>query len=163
MCLVKNNVSGILITLICLTSLAFAGDDDNQRKYDFAPDFEDSVLIERINNINSDVPIVFNDKVRSFIDYFSIRNRDYARKMLVRKNAFFPIFEDYLAKHDMPDALKYLTIVESGMNPKAKSHAGAMGLWQFMPSTGKMYGLTYDWYVDEKMDPTRQQKLLVSF
>ncbi len=128
MCLLKNNLFGILIALFCVTSFTFAEDDnDNQRKYDFAPDFEDSVLINRINTIDSDIPIVFNDKVRSFIDYFSIRNRDYARKMLVRKNAFFPIFEDYLAKHNMPDALKYLTIVESGMNPKAKSRRWSYG------------------------------------
>lgn len=164
MCLIKNYLFGLFIALFCTTSFAFAGsDDDNQRKYDFAPDFADSVIFSRINTIDSDIPIVFNDKVRSFIDYFSIRNRDYARKMLVRKNAYFPIFEDYLAKHDMPEALKYLTIVESGMNPKAKSRAGAMGLWQFMPSTGKMYGLSYDWYVDEKMDPYKATEAACQF
>lgn len=161
--LLKNNLRVLFIALLCVTTTAIAKSDDNQKKHDFAPDFEDSVIISRINTINSDIPIVFNNKVRSFIDYFSIRNRDYARKMLVRKNAYFPIFEEYLAKHNMPDALKYLTIVESGMNPKAKSRAGAMGLWQFMPSTGKMYDLSYDWYVDEKMDPYKSTEAACLF
>lgn len=155
MCLLKNNRFCTLLVLLFVFTSVNANDDGNYtpKKFDFIPDFEDSILISRINAIESDVPIVFNDKVRTFIDYFAVRNRDYSRKMLTRKTAYFPIFEAYLAKHNMPEALKYLTIVESGMNPKAKSRAGAMGLWQFMPSTGKMYGLSYDWYVDEKMDP----------
>lgn len=138
--------------------------DTLPKRLDFAPDFSDSIINARINAItDSDMDITFNDKVRSFIDYFSIRNRDYTRLMLARKNAYFPIFEEYLKKHNMPEALKYLTIVESGMNPKAKSHAGAMGLWQFMPSTGKMYKLNYDWYIDEKMDPYKSTEAACKF
>ena len=138
--------------------------DTLPQRLDFAPDFSDSIILQRINAItDSDMEITYNDKVRSFIDYFSIRNRDYTRLMLARKNQYFPIFEAYLKAHNMPEALKYLTIVESGMNPKAKSRAGAMGLWQFMPSTGKMYKLDYDWYVDEKMDPYKSTEAACKF
>jgi membrane-bound lytic murein transglycosylase D len=70
-----------------------------------------------------------------------------------RKNLYFPIFEEYLKKHNMPDELKYLSIVESGLNPRAISRAGAAGLWQFMPSTGKIYKLHQDSYIDERLDP----------
>lgn len=158
----KHIFSAILFLII--GTITFANDGDQKPPvFDFAPDFSDSVIIARIANIESDMPITYNDKVRTFIDYFSIRNRDYSRKMLQRKNAYFPIFEAYLAKHNMPDALKYLTIVESGINPKAKSRAGAMGLWQFMPSTGKMYKLNYDWYIDEKMDPYKATEAACQF
>ncbi len=126
---------------------------NNDLAFDYAPDVEDSVIIKRIASLNPDIPITFNDKVRSFIDYFSIKRRDYTRLMIARQKTFFPMIESYLEKHDMPKDLKYLTIVESGINPKAKSRAGALGLWQFMPSTGKMFKLNYDYYVDERMDP----------
>lgn len=121
--------------------------------YDYAPDFPDSVINERIKALNPEIDIVLNREVRKFIDFFSIQRRDYMRLMLKRQSAYFPIFEEQLAKDSLPDQLKYLTIVESGMNPKALSPAGALGLWQFMPSTGRMFGLDGDWYVDERCDP----------
>lgn len=122
---------------------------------DFAPDEVDSVIAARIASIDSDIEIVFNSKVRGFIDYFSIRNRDYTRKLLNRQTAYFPMFEKMLKKHNMPDALKYLTVVESAINPVAQSPVGALGLWQFMPATGKMYHLDYNNYMDERMDPEK--------
>lgn len=160
-----KSVFVILFTLVIFSGVAERHPIDTlPQKLDFAPDFDDSIIVARINAItDSDMEITFNHNVRSFIDYFSIRNRDYTRLMLARKNAYFPLFEEYLAKHNMPEALKYLTIVESGMNPKAKSHAGAMGLWQFMPSTGKMYNLNYDWYIDEKMDPYKSTEAACKF
>lgn len=139
--------------LIGQTTLKVYGIQD---VYDFAPDEPDSVIEARISTLNTDtnnISVVFNDKVRTFIDYFSIRKRDYSRLMLQREDTYFPIFEFYLKKYGLPDNLKYLTVVESGINPTAKSRAGALGLWQFMPSTGKMFQLDYDFYVDERMDP----------
>lgn len=127
--------------------------NDLYNTFDFIPDVPDSVIEARISTIDSEIDITFNQKVRRFIDYFAIENRDYMRKMLRRKDTYFPIFEAALAEHGLPDDLKYLTIVESGINPTAKSHAGALGMWQFMPSTGKMFKLNYDYYVDERMDP----------
>ncbi len=75
--------------------------------------------------------------------------------MMRRKNLYFPIFEKYLAKYGMPDELKYLSIIESGLNPRAISRVRAVGLWQFMPATGRYYGLHNDWYIDERMDPEK--------
>src|SRR5699024_6901597 len=65
----------------------------------------------------------------------------------------FPMFEERLAKYDIPLEIKYLAIVESALNPRAKSWVGATGLWQFMFATGKMHGLGVSSYVDERMDP----------
>lgn len=136
---------------------------DSIEMYDFAPDFSDSVITYRISQLEGDIPVTFNATVRNFIDYFSIRNRDYMRKMLKRKDAYFPMFEEALRRHNMPTDLKYLTIVESGINPKAKSHVGALGMWQFMPATGKSYSLNYDYYVDERMDPYKATEAACRF
>ena len=121
--------------------------------YDYAPDFQDSIIQKRIDELNPEIKIVLNKEVRRFIDYFTLERRDYMRLMLQRQSAYFPIFEECLAKDSIPDQLKYLTIVESGINPNALSPAGALGLWQFMPSTGRMFGLNGDWYIDERCDP----------
>lgn len=130
---------------------------------DFAPDVSDSIILSRIAQIETDIPVSFNPKVRRFIDYFTLENRDYTRKMLYRYKEYFPMFEEKLAENDMPLALKYLTIVESGINPTIKSHAGALGLWQFMPYTGKMYKLDYDYYIDERMDPEKSTEAACAF
>ena len=72
-----------------------------------------------------------------------------------RKNLYFPLFEKYLAKYGMPDELKYLSIIESGLNPRAMSRVRAVGLWQFMSATGRHYGLHDNWYIDDRMDPEK--------
>lgn len=136
---------------------------DSLKTYDFAPDFSDSIIAYRISKLEGDIPVTFNPTVRKFIDYFSIKNRDYMRKMLRRKDAYFPMFEAALKQHNMPTDLKYLTIVESGINPKAKSHVGALGMWQFMPATGKSFALNYDYYIDERMDPYKATEAACKF
>ena len=72
-----------------------------------------------------------------------------------RKRLYFPVFEKYLSHYGLPDELKYLSIIESGLNPKAISRARAVGLWQFMYATGRHYNLKADWYIDERMDPEK--------
>jgi membrane-bound lytic murein transglycosylase D len=72
-----------------------------------------------------------------------------------RKNLYFPLFERALKKYGLPDELKYLSIIESGLNPRAVSRVRAVGLWQFMSATGRYYGLNNDWYIDERMDPEK--------
>lgn len=118
-------------------------------------DDEPAVLRDRLACIEQKIPLVYNDKVHAFINYFTVKDRDYTRLMMRRKNLYFPLFEKYLAKYNLPDELKYLAIIESGLNPRAVSRARAVGLWQFMSATGKYYGLDHDWYVDERMDPEK--------
>lgn len=117
------------------------------------PNVPDELVADRLGCLEKNIKLTYNSTIRSFIDYFTIRNRHYMVVMERRKNLYFPIFEEYLKKHNMPDELKYLSIVESGLNPRAISRAGAAGLWQFMPSTGKMYKLHQDQYIDERLDP----------
>ncbi|MGL1887199.1 MAG: transglycosylase SLT domain-containing protein [Reichenbachiella sp.] len=103
--------------------------------------------------LEKSVPLTFNERVFSFADYFIIRNREYTKGVVQKSTLYFPIFEEVLAKHGMPEELKYLSIIESGLNPHAMSRVGAGGLWQFMPATGKYFGLSQSFYIDERMDP----------
>ncbi|HEY8399873.1 MAG TPA: transglycosylase SLT domain-containing protein [Cytophagaceae bacterium] len=126
---------------------------DSEVQHDFIPNVPDELIADRLSCLEKEIQLTFNSRIRSFIDYFTVKNRKYAQIMERRKQVYFPIFEEYLAKYNMPDELKYLAIVESGLNPKAISRAGAAGLWQFMPATGKQYGLTQNAYIDERLDP----------
>lgn len=113
------------------------------------------VIADRVACISTNIPLTYNDKVHAFINYFTVRDREYTRMVMRRKNLYFPIFEKYLAKYGLPQELKYLSIIESGLNPRAISRARAVGLWQFMSATGRYYGLKHDWYIDERMDPEK--------
>lgn len=122
----------------------------------FIPASETPELIaDRLSCIQGDIRLTYNDRIHAFINYFTIKDRDYTRMVLSRKDLYFPLFEKYLAKHGLPDELKYLAIVESGLNPRAVSRARAVGLWQFMSATGRHFGLYNDWYVDDRMDPEK--------
>lgn len=123
--------------------------------YDFVPDATYEEVADRISCMESEVPLHYNEKVKGFIDYFTIRDRAYTRDVMNRVDMYFPLFEETLRKYNLPEDLKYLAIVESGLRANAVSRAGAVGLWQFMPSTGKLYGLKNDWYVDDRMDPVK--------
>jgi membrane-bound lytic murein transglycosylase D len=114
-----------------------------------------SLVRDRLQCLQQTIPLEYNDRIHSFINFFTVRDREYTRMVARRKNLYFPIFEKYLAKYGLPDELKYLSIIESGLNPKAVSRARAVGLWQFMSPTGRHYGLHQDWYIDERMDPEK--------
>lgn len=124
-------------------------------EYEYIPDATYDQMEDRLRDIESTIPLNFNTRVKSFIDYFTVRDREYTKMVLSRSTYYFPIFEEILANYDMPDELKYLAIVESGLNSTARSWAAAVGLWQFVYYTGRSYGLHSDWYVDERMDPVK--------
>ncbi len=113
------------------------------------------LLADRLSCIQRVIPLTYNKTVHGFINYFTIRNREYTRTMQRKKDMFFPLFEKSLALYKLPDELKYLSIIESALNPRAVSKARAVGLWQFMSGTGRYMGLHADWYVDERMDPEK--------
>lgn len=133
----------------------FLASEELELLIEYIPNVPNEVIQDRLSCIEADIPLTFNPFVRSHIDYFTIRNRKYTRTMLTRENVYFPIFERYLKKYNMPQDMKYLSIVESGLNPKAASWAGAVGLWQFIRTTGKEHGLDQNEYIDERMDPEK--------
>jgi membrane-bound lytic murein transglycosylase D len=123
--------------------------------YEYIPDVSYSEMEENIAGIQREVPLNFNNRVKGFIDYFTITDRDYTKEVFGRIHLYFPIIEKKLAEYGLPDELKYLSIVESGLNPRARSRAGAIGLWQFIYGTARVYNLKIDWYIDERMDPEK--------
>ncbi len=123
---------------------------------EFIPGDDRPALIkDRLSCIEKAIPLHYNERIHSFINYFTVRDREYTRMVMRRKNVYFPVFEKYLQQYSLPDELKYLSIIESGLNPKAISRARAVGLWQFMYATGRHYNLRADWYEDERMDPEK--------
>lgn len=118
----------------------------------FIPTADVNKVREGFQKMQRSIPLQYNATVHSFVDYFIYKKPSFTKKMLERKNFYFPIFEKYLAKYNMPDELKYLSMLESGLNPKAISHAKAVGLWQFMKPTGGDFGLRVNEYVDDRMD-----------
>jgi membrane-bound lytic murein transglycosylase D len=110
---------------------------------------------DRINCFETDAPHTFNPAVMSFVKLFTERNRKYIQRVLERENVYFPLFEKYLAKYNLPTDLKYLAVVESALIPTAKSPVGATGLWQFMGPTAGDLRLRRDDWVDERMNPEK--------
>ncbi|WP_396591199.1 LysM peptidoglycan-binding domain-containing protein [Allomuricauda sp. R78024] len=97
--------------------------------------------------------ISYNSSLESVIKSFLVRKKDLMQRMITASQFYFPLFEQELDNQDVPLEIKYLAIIESALNPRARSRVGAKGLWQFMYGTGKMYGLEVSSYVDERNDP----------
>ena len=120
-------------------------------------DLSTELLKERLEKLNQKSPfnVEYNPTVESVIKSF-LKNRPRAfERMMALSEYYFPMFEANLSKYDLPLEIKYLAIVESALNPLAKSRVGASGLWQFMYETGKQYNLEVNSYVDERYDPLK--------
>jgi membrane-bound lytic murein transglycosylase D len=111
----------------------------------------------RLERLNQKTPfnIAYNPSLENVIKSFLVRKRGLIERMLTTSQFYFPLFEEHLDNNDVPLEMKYLAIVESALNPRARSRVGAKGLWQFMYSTGKMYKLDVSSYVDERSDPIK--------
>ncbi len=115
------------------------------------------LLKERLELLNQKTPfnIAYNPSLERVIQSFLSRKHEFMERMITASQFYFPMFEQELDNYNIPLEIKYLAIVESALNPRAKSRVGATGLWQFMYSTGKMYGLDVSSYVDERSDPIK--------
>ena len=111
--------------------------------------------VNRLQSLDSYIPLPFNESVKKFINFYVNKRRGLVSIMMGLTNYYFPLFEETLARYDLPVELKYLPIIESALNPKIVSRAGASGLWQFMHGTAKMYGLEINSYIDERNDPIK--------
>jgi membrane-bound lytic murein transglycosylase D len=144
-------------------------DLDVWNKYGFKPDevpvYDDSVYMHRIQTLayETTIPLTYNAHVKSFIELYANRRRKQASRMLGLSYVYFPMFEEYLAKYNLPLELKYLAMVESALNPTAGSKAGAKGLWQFMSFTGAEYGLRVSSLIDERFDPEKETEAACQF
>ena len=101
------------------------------------------------------IPMVLNDSVENHLEYFKTRGRDVFQRWLDRSARYIPVMKDIFKEKNLPEDLVYVAMIESGFNPYAVSWAKAVGPWQFMPATGKLYGLKIDWWIDERKDPIK--------
>ncbi len=129
----------------------------------FIPVFPDSVYLGRLDALQSAITLSYNEIVRNYIELYTIRRRTQLASMLGTSEYYFPLFEEELAAHDMPLELKYLPVIESALNPTARSRARAHGLWQFMYPTGRMYKLEINSFIDERFDPQKSTEAAVHY
>lgn len=117
----------------------------------------DSVYRERIAALNAKqtIQMAYNDRVKVYIEVYTIKKRKQLHVMLALSQYYFPIFEEALRREGLPEELKYMAVIESALNPRAVSPAGAAGIWQFMYQTGRMCHLKINTKVDERLDPIK--------
>ena len=136
---------------------SFATDFDTVGEYDmdsvrFSSNVSDEEMMRRLAAMNSFITLPFNDNVKNYIILYSERMPSRMGQVMGLSNYYFPIFEDILARYDLPHELKYMAIIESMLNPVATSRAGARGIWQFIYNTARSYGLEINSFVDERLD-----------
>ena len=115
----------------------------------------EALVRERLAKLENIIPLRYHKVTHQFVEYFIYRKPSFVKRMLEQMHLYFPLYEQMLEKHGMPRELKFLSLIESGLNPRIISYAGAGGLWQFMPATGREYGMKQNDYIDERFDPVK--------
>ena len=133
----------------------FSNTEEHCTNDDENPYFTDDVYRMRLNRMMTVIPMTYNETVRKYIDLYAGRSRKRMRYIMGMADYYFPMIEQTLDAHHLPLELKYLTIVESALNPVALSRVGASGLWQFMLPTAKISGLEINSLIDERLDPEK--------
>ena len=129
-------------------------DEANEVTFPVDPNLKAKAAAE-VQATKSDLPLVLNDYVASYINYYSTRGRSFLERALVRSGRYEPMIRRILAEEGVPQDLIYLAEAESGFHPQALSRAGARGMWQFMASRASGYGLERNWWLDERQDPEK--------
>ncbi len=123
------------------------------------PPSEDIAQIDESDDVAEEkpyqIPMILNDSVENHLEYFKTRGRDIFQLWLDRSERYIPVMKEIFREKNLPEDLVYIAMIESGFNPYAVSWAKAVGPWQFMPATGKLYGLKIDWWIDERKDPIK--------
>lgn len=115
----------------------------------------DKDILKRLADMNAYITLPYNETVRNYIVLYAEKMPSKMATMLALADYYFPIFEETFNRYGMPEELKYMAVIESALNPVAVSRAGAKGMWQFMYTTAKYYGLRIDSFVDERLDPVK--------
>ncbi|MCI4671546.1 MAG: transglycosylase SLT domain-containing protein [Bacteroidia bacterium] len=135
----------------------------NNYRSDEIPTFSPEVINRRMYSLPTIIPMEYNSYVARYIDVYAKSKRGLTSKMLGLRRVYFPIFEEVLDREGMPLEIKYLSVVESALNPHARSRVGATGLWQFMLSTGRLYKLDVNSFVDERKDPYKSTEAAAKY
>jgi membrane-bound lytic murein transglycosylase D len=138
------------------TALAFKKDTN-------IVDLPDSIFVQRLANIPSAIELTYNKQVRSYLDLYTKTRKKQVSIMLGLADYYFPMIESKLDAYDLPLELKYLPIIESALDPRARSRVGAQGMWQFMLGTAKLYKLNVNSFIDERLDPVRSTEVACAY
>lgn len=130
---------------------------------EIVPVFSPSDYKLRLEKISAQINLDYNSHVQSYINVYAFKRRPLVEQMLTMSEYYFPLFEKIFEENGVPKELKYLSLVESALNPFAKSRVGATGLWQFMRTTGKLYGLKINDYIDERQDPEKATRAAAQY
>ena len=133
----------LLACLTCIFSSAFASDNT----------YDDKLIKERLDSMECLLDIQYNSTLEAYLKGYLVRAKSNASRILGRTDIYFPLFEKYLEEYGLPDQLKYLSVVESALNPTANSVVDARGLWQFMEFTAAEYDMQVNEHIDERLDP----------
>ncbi len=143
-------ISAIVLCSFCCTPLLTLYAQQSN-----VPQFPEWMVEKRMNTLNSQTPIQldYNAAVQAYIDVYTVKRREHLANIISRSQLYFPIFEEFLDKYNLPLELKYLAVIESALDPRAKSSSGAVGLWQFLYHSGSMFNLNVSTYMDQRSDP----------
>lgn len=147
--------SAVTKTIISLNDTSLVLAEDIPMPVNELSVFENELYHKRLDTLQKEIPLSYNEFVQSYINLYAYHRRALVERLLGEGSYYFPIFEKALKTEGVPEQLKYLPIIESQLNPFALSRVGASGLWQFMYTTGKGYGLQINSYLDERLDPVK--------
>ncbi|TJY66499.1 LysM peptidoglycan-binding domain-containing protein [Sphingobacterium alkalisoli] len=152
----KTGIQNSMIELIDISQEQAFSQLDSIREFidpDTGNGLEDAGILKRLHGTVKTIPLDYNSQVKSFIDKYTSKNYlPYMNKLLGLSNHFFPIYEQVFDEMGLPEEVKYLSVVESSLDPHLVSRSGAVGPWQFMYATAKSYNLDMNNYVDERKD-----------
>ena len=143
--------------------VAESGEEYDMDSVKFESNVPDSVYLQRIKKMNSFISLPYNDIVKNYIILYSEKMPEKMANIMGLCQYYMPAFDEIFNRYDLPEELKAMAVIESAMNPLAVSNAGAKGMWQFMYSTAKMYGLHIDSFVDERMDPFKSAEAAAQY
>ena len=148
-------ISDSLLNIWYLQKSTSMEEDYDMDSVKFESSVPDSVYMSRLKNMNSFITLPYNEIVKNYIVLYAEKMGERFENMLGLCSYYMPIFQETFDRYNLPEELKAMAIIESALNPRAKSRVGAKGMWQFMYGTAKQYGLHIDSFVDERMDPVK--------
>lgn len=155
------------LEVFCNSNLNAGFDPFNKYQFseDSIPVWPDSIIEQRLQRLNAQTPmeLEYNDIVAAFINLYANKRRKMMPRVLGLSSLYYPIFEEELDKANLPLELKHLAVVESALTNNIRSHAGAVGLWQFMYRTARYMGMDIDSYIDERRDPVKSTQTAVKY
>lgn len=133
------------------------------REDKYVGDFSHSEIAERLDALSTDIDFKLTNDVKKYLDQFVVHYKHSSETLIGRSLYYFPLIEEKILQKDIPLEIRNLVIIESSLNPSARSRAGATGLWQFMRTTGRMYGLKIDNVIDERRDPEKSTEAALTY